>query len=250
MRTGTRLHGLWRDGRGDPLIVVPGVLADAEAFVPVVRAMDRPEPVLILDRRGRGGSGDPGPDYSVDVEVDDLRAWIGEIGSPVRLVGWSYGATIAIETAARDERVAGVVAYDPGLRPFGLQALPKLRQADLDARVEIVNIEVSGFSAQYVETLRGSPVWDELKRLAGPVPDELAAVNAFTPDARWAEVAARLILGELNQGTEPYGPAFDRAARLLPRASTTLLAGQGHLAHAEDPDALGKLIADLLPGAD
>lgn len=60
---GTRLHGLWRPGRGDPIVVVPGVMADAESFVPVVESIERPEPVLILDRRGRSSSGPLGENY-------------------------------------------------------------------------------------------------------------------------------------------------------------------------------------------
>lgn len=82
-------------------------------------------------------------------------------------------------------------------------------------------------------------------RLAAPLPDELTALNAFRP-SDWSGVTARLILGEVNQGREPYGVAFDRVAERLPSARTTLLPGQGHLAHVEDPAALGRLVAELL----
>lgn len=245
-RHGTRLHGLWRDGDGDPLIVVPGVLADAEAFRPVVEAIDRPEPVLIVDRRGREPSGPLGPDYSVAVEVADLRAWISAIGPRVRLIGWSYGGTIAIETAALDERVLGTIAYEPGLGPFGAAALPRLRQADADRRVEIFNLEISQFPVEHVEALRQTPAWPELMRLSGPAAEELGAVNAFSPDGGWADVSAELILGEHNQHAGPYFEIFHRAQDRLPRARTTILAGHGHLAHAEDPTALGRLITELL----
>lgn len=93
-RDGTRLHGLWRPGQGDPILVVPGAMANADSFVPVVAAIKRPEPVLILDRRGRSSSGPLGQDYVVAAEVADVTAWIDHLGSPVTLVGWSYGATI------------------------------------------------------------------------------------------------------------------------------------------------------------
>lgn len=245
-RAGVRLHGLWRPGSGQPIVVVPGVLADAAAFVPVVDAIRRPEPVLVVDRRGRSGSGPLGAGYSVETEVADLRAWLDDLVGPVHLVGWSYGAVITLEVAARDDRVLGVVCYEPGLAPFGREALPALRTADPGRRVEIINLDISRVPAEQVEVLRASPGWADLCRLAEPLYAELVAANAFVPNSGWAEVAAELIIGEHSQGAEPYGPAFDRAATRLPRSRTTVLPGQGHLAHAEDPVALGALFTELL----
>lgn len=245
-RDGVALHGLWRSGVGVPIIVVPGVMADAASFVPVVDAMARPNPLLVVDRRGRSGSGPLGPGYTTGTEVDDLRAWVDQFDGPVALVGWSYGATIAVETAARDERVRGVVGYEPGLPPFGAEALPALRDADPDRRVEIINLDISRVPPEQVDFLRTSPVWSDLCRLAEPLYEELVAANDFTPDPGWRSVAAELIIGEHSRAAEPYGPAFERAAARLPLSRTTVLPGQGHLAHVDDPQALGGLISGLL----
>ncbi|KIF72938.1 hypothetical protein QR77_00825 [Streptomyces sp. 150FB] len=256
-RDGVRLHGLWRPGKGVPVVVVPGAMADAEAFRPVVEAMDLPHPVLVLDRRGRAPSGDLGPGYGIDTEVADLLAWVAEFGQ-TRLAGWSYGGTIALEAAARtgaDGSASGpvvgpVVAYEPVLPPFGMAALPSLREADPDRAVEIVNIDISRSPRERLEALRASPAWKTLRLLAIPLAAELTAINAFHPDpAKWSRVRAELILGEHNQDAEPYGSAFNRVVDLLPRSRTTLLAHQGHLAHAEDPVALGRLMAELLAPA-
>ncbi|OYO07365.1 pimeloyl-ACP methyl ester carboxylesterase [Propionibacteriaceae bacterium ES.041] len=245
MRDGVRLHGLWRAGEGPPVVVIPGVMADAESFGPVVDAIEGGRPVLIVNRRGRAPSGPLGKGYAVAVEVADLRAWLDELGRPVSLVGWSYGATIALEAAAGDPRVTRVVGYEPVLAPFGADALPALRAADNDRRVEIVNLDVSLFPPKRVAELRASPAWPVLARLAEPLADELTALNEFRP-GDWSGVHAELILGELNQGGEPYGSAFDRVAERLPSARTVLLHHQGHLAHAEDPASLGRLIGELL----
>ncbi|WP_083886448.1 alpha/beta fold hydrolase [Actinoalloteichus spitiensis] len=245
-RAGTRLHGLWSAGEGPPTVVVPGVLADARAFLPVAEAFDRPEPALVLDRRGRGGSGPPGDDYSTRTEVADLLAWLDELASPVRLVGWSYGATIALEAAALDSRVLGVVAYEPVLAPFAEHVLPALRRADLDTRVEIVHEEIARLPRERVTALRATAAWSRLRELAAPLPQEHAALNRFRPGEGWASLAAELVLGEHSRGRPPYGEAFERVADRLPLSRTTLLPGHGHLAHAEDPVALGRLIGTLL----
>lgn len=243
---GIHLHGLWRPGQGDPILVIPGVMADAESFVSVIEAVDRPEPVLILDRRGRSPSSPLGEDYSVATEVADTRAWIDYLGGPVTLVGWSYGATIAVEVAAHVPHVKDVVAYEPVLGPFGQHALPALRTADLNRRVEIVNLDISLFPLERVESLRKTPAWPVLCRLSEPLLEELTALNAFQPSENWSSIAAELILGEHNQSIEPYGSAFERVAERLPRARTTIMPGQGHLAHADDPAALGSLIGELI----
>jgi pimeloyl-ACP methyl ester carboxylesterase len=246
-RNGVPLHGLWRTGQGAPIVVIPGVMADAESFEPAIAAMDRPEPVLILDRRGRFPSGEVGEGYSVATEVEDATAWLDHLGSPVIMVGWSYGATIALELAAGDDRVTNLVAYEPVLAPFGRDALPALRAADLGRRVEIVNRDISRFSRERVADLRRSPTWSVLSRLAAPLPEELTALDDFRPDPfRWSKIAAEMILGEDSRGVEPYGPAFERVRALLPLATQTILPGQGHLAHADDPAALGRLIAKLI----
>src|SRR5699024_3054244 len=135
----------------------------ANSFVPLADAIQRPEPILIVERRGRGASDGLGHGYSVETEVADLRAWIDDLGQPVYLYGWSYGATIAIEAAAKDRRVLCTVAYEPVLRPFGRSAIPRLIEADPDERVRIINVDISGLSHDQFERLRFTPEWESLK---------------------------------------------------------------------------------------
>ena len=123
-RDGTRLHALWQPGTGTPLVIVPGVMTDATGWRRVADALDRPEPVLILNRRGRAPSGPLGRGYGINTEVLDLLTWLDWLGEPVRLFGWSYGGLIAIEAATRTIAVRHVIAYEPVMRPFGAAAVP------------------------------------------------------------------------------------------------------------------------------
>jgi pimeloyl-ACP methyl ester carboxylesterase len=88
-RGGIRLHALWQSGTGTPLVVIPGVMTDAKGWRRVAEAVDRPEPVLVLNRRGRTPSGPLGIDYGVETEVLDLLAWLEWLDRPARLLGWS-----------------------------------------------------------------------------------------------------------------------------------------------------------------
>jgi pimeloyl-ACP methyl ester carboxylesterase len=55
-----------------------------------------------------------------------------------------------------------------------------------------------------------------------------------------------LLAGALSEGVAPYGEPFARFAAALPRVRVVRLAGQGHLAHAQAPDLLGKHITDAV----
>lgn len=243
-RDGVALHGLWLPGAGTPLIVVPGVLSDARGWLAVARAIEAP--VLVLERRGRGLSGGLGPGYGVHTEVGDLLAWIDALGTPARVFGWSYGGLIASQVASKTK---GIILYEPVVAPFGAEAVPGVRVAtaarDWARVLELVNLGVSRYSPAHVAALRASPAWARLLPLARPVHAELVAINAFRPAPIAGGVPVDLVIGEHSEGVPPYGPAFDRVAALAPAARVRVLPGQGHLAHAADPAALGRMIASL-----
>src|SRR5215203_2479450 len=54
----------WRSGDGPPLVLVHGTTADHSRWTPVMPAFERRFTVCAIDRRGRGGSGDP-DDYAI-----------------------------------------------------------------------------------------------------------------------------------------------------------------------------------------
>jgi pimeloyl-ACP methyl ester carboxylesterase len=247
---------LVRDGAGAPLVLVPGVMADAESWRPVVDHIHLPNPVVVVNRRGRAPSGPLGQHYSVRTEVDDLNRVLDDLGTDAHLFGWSYGGLIAVETATERYDLRSLTLYEPVTLPFAAEQVAPLRDAvargDLDRAVEIVNRDISGFSAQYVEDLRRSPAWATLVPLAAPLAEELAAINAHSPAlGRYPDLdlPVTLLVGERTEGGFPYGKPFALFAGALPQARTVRLAGQGHLAHVQAPDLLGKHITDAVTDA-
>src|SRR5690606_17394247 len=79
-----------------------------------------------------------------------------------------------------------LVLYEPVARPFGDHVLPRLRAAlaaeDLDTAVEMINVDLSGYSREHVAQLRCTPAWPRLRELAVPSAEELGAIERFPLD--------------------------------------------------------------------
>lgn len=244
------LAGLTRSGDGVPVVLLHGVMADAHAWRHVMEAVAPGRPAVVPNRRGRRPSGDLPEDYAVETEVEDLLAWLEVQDGPVDLVGHSYGGLIAVEAVRRGAAVRSLVLYEPVARPFATSALPKLQEAvengDLDAAVEIINVDVSGYSRAHVDTLRNdATVWTKLRALAAPAGAELAAIEAFdfVPAAYSSlGVPTSLIAGELSRHRPPYGPSVDRFRDALRVEDVTVLEDHDHLAHVTGPLALAEAI--------
>jgi pimeloyl-ACP methyl ester carboxylesterase len=255
-RAGTTLTALARDGAGAPLVLLPGVMADAESWRAVVDNIHLPNPVMVLNRRGRAPSGPLGAGYAVRTEIDDLHAILDDLGMDCHLFGWSYGGLIAIEVAVERADLRSLTLYEPLTLPFAAEHVAPLREViargDLDRAVEIVNRDVSGLSAEYVANLRRTPFWPALAPLAAPLAEELAALNAHSPAlGRYPSLDApvTLMVGELTEGRLPYGKPYAMFASALPQAKVAKLPGHGHLAHVTAPDLLGKYLTDAVLAA-
>ncbi|MCZ0991683.1 alpha/beta fold hydrolase [Streptomyces diastatochromogenes] len=243
------------DVYGEPdapgLVVVPGVMSDAHTWRRVAGAIAAWPSVIVVNRRGRASSGPLTDSYSLRTEVEDLGVVLDEFDNARALFGWSYGGLITLLTA-NDRPIPQVIAYEPVMQPFGRHALPDLKSAaettDWDRCVEIVNRQISGFSAAHVEDLRADQHgWAVLRRLSGPLYAELDALNTAPPLDVMARQADQvdLIIGQCNRGAAPYGTSFDNVRQHVAHARIHELPGQGHLAHIQAPAGLGHLLNNL-----
>jgi pimeloyl-ACP methyl ester carboxylesterase len=245
------LTALARPGQGVPIVIVHGVIADAFAWKQVARKVAPERPVLVLNRRGRVPSAPLSEGYSVETEVQDLLRWLSTLEGPVDLVGHSYGGLIAVQAIRQGANIRWLVLYEPVAHPFGVEALPLVAAAisagDLDAAVEIINVDLSGYTKAHVQTLRAGPAWPKLMQLTEPAGAELRAINQFalTVPQSWT-TPTTLIAGELSRNRPPYGPSVDMFKETLDVESVTILTGQDHLAHVTAPQELAHAINEGL----
>ena len=107
-------------GSGPPVLYLNGSYASQRSWRRVIAELGPGWRHVTYDERARGGS-KRSTDYSFAGCLRDVAAVVDAMGvdRPL-LVGWSYGAALAVHWADRNpDRAAGVVSVD-GAVPFGL----------------------------------------------------------------------------------------------------------------------------------
>jgi pimeloyl-ACP methyl ester carboxylesterase len=192
------------------------------------------------DRRGRGDSGDESGDYSVNREMEDLRAVIGHVGGTASLFGHSSGAVLALEAASRGLAVQKLAAYETPFIPEGSRPRPApdfterlvglVQAGDMDGATALFQTEGVGLPAEMVEGMRHSDMWGYLISLAHSLPYD---TTLFEPG--WAVPRARLAaigvptLAIAGSNTFPWlAVATKQVAEAVPGARFLSLEGQDH----------------------
>lgn len=85
-------------GQGPGLVIVHGAGTAANSYHKLARELADSYQVYLLDRRGHGKSGSPGPDYSFEKERDDVMALLKTAQASL-LFGHSSGGVISLEVA-------------------------------------------------------------------------------------------------------------------------------------------------------
>jgi pimeloyl-ACP methyl ester carboxylesterase len=109
----TELYAVDDPGGTPPLLLLSGGFATVRNWDRVIDRLDGKYRTVRFDSRGRGKSG-RSADYSAQAAVEDIGRVIDTTGieRPI-VVGWSYGATLAVRYAAEHpERVGGLVLID------------------------------------------------------------------------------------------------------------------------------------------
>jgi pimeloyl-ACP methyl ester carboxylesterase len=117
---------LWRAeyGRGPPVILLHGGLANSEYWGGQVRALAPRYRVITIDSRGHGRSARDERPYSYSLMADDVLAAMDALKiDRAAIVGWSDGGIIGIDIALRHpERLRCLFAFGANTDPSGVRA--------------------------------------------------------------------------------------------------------------------------------
>lgn len=228
------------------VVLVHGAFAESASWSGVIAA---------LQAKGVDAFATPNPLRSVTTDADNVRRAVESVGSPVVLVGHSYGGAVITEAAVGADAVKGLVyvsAFAPDHGENSLQLTGQFPGSTLG------------------DTVRPYPLGDgtndlivdrELfpQQFAGDVPLEVAKISAATQRAirdfalgepqpaetpAWKTLPSWFIFGSGDKNIPVEGMRFmaERAGSL----KTVELDGASHSSMVSHPDAVAELILEAI----
>jgi pimeloyl-ACP methyl ester carboxylesterase len=247
-------------GEGRPLIVVPGTTSDHTTWRLVLPLLEPHVAVHAVDRRGRGASGD-GAGYSLALEYADVAAVAdaaaAATGSPVDLLGHSYGGNVAFGAATLTTNIRKLVLYEGWPVPdIAHRTVPPelmdrleslLAQGQPEHMLETFYRDIVKMSEAEISGIKKTPSWPARVAAARTVPRELRAFGAQAFDPAWAAkipVPVLLLVGADSPDEIKANPEV--VASALPDARIGILEGQAHIAHLTDPQSFAETVLSVL----
>ena len=239
-------------GDGPPIVIVPGSLSMAGDWQAVTRVLAPELTTYVLNRCGRGSSGDH-PSHSLEREIEDVTAVLEVAGPEAVLFGHSFGALVSLALAAQ-RSVRSLILYEPGLaldRPVGGPAVEGfsdlVANGDPAAALRFGLEHFVGLSPTEVEMFAQAASWSQLVAMAPTWSRELVAMDGYAVDLdrlSAIEIPTLMMAGEVSPSW--LIKVSQTVHDALPRCSWATLAGQGHVANETAPDLLAREVASFV----
>lgn len=241
-------------GSGPPLVLVHGAFSDHRSnWVHVKPTLAQHFTVYAMARRGRGLS-DATRGHELSDEISDLAALIELVDQPVALLGHSYGAHVALGTAARmPQTIRQLVLYEP----------PVLGMLTPDRVAELAELGAGGewdalawtFFSQVLEVpladlaeYRESDDWPEVIADAPASLEDLAALTRHHFDPQVCRGVVMPVLLQTGSQSPPHLYMTNALQELLPQAQVGVLDGQAHEGMTTAPDQYEGAVIEYLLG--
>ena len=171
-------------GRGEPVLLLHGGLANANYWGHQVRALQRHYQVIVMDSRGHGRSSRNQEPYGYDLMATDVVALLDHLKiKKTAIVGWSDGAIIGLDIAMKHpERVSRLFAFAANSDPSGVADIASndvfnayiARAGEEYKRLSPTPTEYKGFVADITRMWESQPKWTATDLAAIKVPTWIA----------------------------------------------------------------------------
>ena len=210
-------------GRGDPVIMVHGGLANSDYWGLQVPVLAQHYQVIVLDSRGHGRSTRTAAPIGYDVMASDVLALMDALHiRKAALVGWSDGAIIGLDIAIHHpERLTRLFAFAANSDPSGVK--------DVD-KSPVFTAYIDRASHEYA---RLSPTPGEFKAFLDNISRMWASEPHFTDDQlRGIKVPTWIVDADHDEAIKRENT--DQMASLMLGAGELILPGVNHFAFLQD----------------
>jgi pimeloyl-ACP methyl ester carboxylesterase len=219
-------------GRGEPVILLHGGLANANYWGNQVRALQTHYRVFVMDSRGHGRSTRNDQPYGYDLMAGDVVALMDFLKIPkAAIVGWSDGAILGLDIAmTHPERVAKLFAFAANSDPSGV--------ADI-AQSPVFNAFIARAEQEYEKL---SPTPTEYKSFLGQIEKMWETQPNWTAaDLHRIAVPVWIVDADHDEAIKRENTEF--MAREIPNAGLLLQPEVSHFSFLQDPE---QFTADML----
>ena len=219
-------------GRGEPVLMLHGGLANADYWGHQVRALQTHYQVIVMDSRGHGRSSRDAQPFGYDLMASDVLALMDHLGlKRVAIVGWSDGAIIGLDIAMHHpERVSKLFAFAANSDPSGV--------ADI-AKSDVFNAYIARAGEEYK---RLSPTPNEYKTFVDEITKMWETQPSWTKaDLGAIKVPTWIVDADHDEAIKRENTEF--MAANIPGAGLLIQPEVSHFSFLQDPD---QFTGDLL----
>ena len=219
-------------GRGAPVIMLHGGLANSDYWGLQVRALEPHYHVIVMDSRGHGRSSRNEVPIGYDLMSSDVLALMDYLHiDKAAIVGWSDGAIVGLNIAIHHpERVTRLFAFAANSNPSGVKDVNK-------------SPVFTAFIARGVEQYAHlSPTPTQYKAFLADIENMWATQPDFTDEKlRHIEVPVWIVDGDHDEAIKRENTEF--MAANVPNSGLLLQPEVSHFSFIQDP---GHFTADVL----
>ena len=250
-------------GKGAGLVIIPGNNRMAHNYKKLCSYLEHDFTIHIIERRGRGKSGAQGEKYSIQSEVDDVKAVLKETGTTY-VFGHSYGGLIALQAACSDVAIQKLAVYEPGVSiegSFSGEWLSEFKKfVDQSKQVQAMSLflketELSPISNLplpllkiFSRVLLSGKSGKEMRDMMDKTPNELAEIIRLDSDGmRYKLIRSdTLLLG--GSKTPPYlTSVLPILGKIIPKAKYKIIDDLDHNApDLNSPKTIAKELKQFL----
>ncbi|AMA60380.1 alpha/beta fold hydrolase [Bradyrhizobium sp. CCGE-LA001] len=214
-----------RFGRGQPVLLLHGGLANANYWGHQVRALQRHYQVIVMESRGHGRSSRNQEPYGYDLMASDVIGLLDHLKiRKAAIVGWSDGAIIGLDIAMKHpERVSKLFAFAANSDPSGV--------ADI-ATSDVFNAYIARAGEEYK---RLSPTPTEYKSFVADITKMWESQPKWTAsDLASIKVPTWIVDGDHDEAIKRENTEF--MAANIPGAGLLIQPEVSHFSFLQDPE--------------